>query len=229
LLLFSPMFARRQPTMAIPSAARSPGATGKLQWRGVLALSLCHVIALSACGPSQQDAELAIAEIEEGAASIETDAKRFAPESYARYKSQLAALKAAFEKREFDTVVDGSAKLTAALDETRKAAETGKADFDARQARLEQRWDKLDTDLGSVQGALEKRLRMLADSPQLPQNFDRARLERVGTSFARHAASRREAQSLAKSGEFAEALLRGAQIEAGYLALMREVGLAPAQ
>jgi uncharacterized protein len=126
-------------------------------------------------------------------------------------------------------VVQGSQKLRAAFAEVQGATIANKASFVAQQSKLQQRWNKLDSDLGAIQSALEKRLRMLADSQQLPQNFDRGTLERVGASFARHRQSRVDAQTLAKSGDFSQALLRGAQIEAGYTAIMREVGLAPAE
>ena len=198
------------------------------RWAGILA-ALVSLTLLGGCGPARDDAARTWAEIEQSAATITTDAKRFAPESYQRYDGQLAALKSALKGGQYAEVVDSSAKLRLALDEARTSAAAGKASFEAEQSKLQQRWDKLDGELSSVQSALEKRLRMLADSKQLPQNFDRARLERVGAGFARQSKSHREAQALAKAGDLSQALLRGAQIEAGYMALMREVGLAPAE
>ena len=96
------------------------------RWAGILA-ALVSLTLLGGCGPSRDDAARTLAEIEQSAATITTDAKRFAPESYQRYDGQLAALKSALEGGQYAEVVDNSSKLRLALDEARTSAAAGKA------------------------------------------------------------------------------------------------------
>jgi hypothetical protein len=167
-------------------------------------------------------AEAAIAEATNVMKKIEPDAQKYAPTEYAALHEQVAVMKAAFDKQDYQTVLNTVRKLTPAV---RMLAETvANRQRDARHA-LKQDWKALSGDTPQALAAVEARIAELGKTHKLPKGVAKDALAGAGTLVGAAKQDWSDAEAAQQGGNVEDAVAKGKAAQAKLAELMAALAM----
>jgi hypothetical protein len=154
---------------------------------GFLSMALAALL-LVGCANQMEPAQKAIADVEAAIAAAGADAAQYIPDQLQAVTSQLADLKAKFDKKDYKGVIAAAPALltqaqglAGAAATAREAAEAAKA---AALEALNAEWTALSGTLPAAVAAIESRVNILSKSKKLPASLDAATFESVKIGLA---------------------------------------------
>lgn len=128
-------------------------------------LAMLAGLVLAACANLQEPAKKVLADVEATVTAASADAQKYVPEQYAAVSQKLTDMKAAFDKQDYKTVVEGGPAL---LTEAKGLADAAAAKKTEVLEALNTQWTALATQLPQAVTAIEARLATLKKSHKLP-------------------------------------------------------------
>jgi hypothetical protein len=185
---------------------------------GILAAAL-GLLALAACSSQKEPATQALASIESSVAELKEDGERFASEQVAAVERGVADLKAAFEKKDYKTVVTSSPTVQKQVSDLRDTVAVRRQEFEAASARATEQWNGYAAEMPRYLETLQKRLETMAKSRRRTQepNEDSLLLDNVRNLWA-------DAGNLFSTGKPVEAAARADEARAKAQELAQKLG-----
>ncbi len=128
-------------------------------------LAMLAGLVLAACANLQEPAKKVLADVEATVTAASADAQKYVPEQYAAVSQKLTDMKAAFDKQDYKTVVEGGPAL---LTEAKGLADAAAAKKTEVLEALNTQWTALATQLPQAVTSIEARLATLKKSHKLP-------------------------------------------------------------
>ncbi|HEY2782833.1 MAG TPA: hypothetical protein VGI90_18765 [Steroidobacteraceae bacterium] len=122
---------------------------------GQLVLASVAGVVLAACAGQKVPAEKLIAEIQATVTAASDEAKKYIPEQLIAVQTQLDALKASFDKKEYPAVVSGA---PAVLDAAQSLATAAAAKKDELLKALNDKWTALAGSVPGYMNAIQNRI-----------------------------------------------------------------------
>jgi len=184
---------------------------------------------LAGCANQMEPAQKAIADIEAAITAAGPDASQYIPNELQAVTSQLADLKAKFDKKDYKGVLAAApALLTQAQGLAGAAASARQAAEAARTAELETlnaEWTTLSGTLPAAVAAIESRVSILSKSKKLPANLDAATFESVQAGLADSKALWDQATAAQASGNIEGAVTAARQVKEKTDAALAALGM----
>jgi hypothetical protein len=184
---------------------------------------------LAGCANQMEPAQKAIADIEAAITAAGPDASQYIPNELQAVTSQLADLKAKFDKKDYKGVLAAApALLTQAQGLAGAAASARQAAEAARTAELETlnaEWTTLSGTLPAAVAAIESRVTILSKSKKLPANLDAATFESVQAGLADSKALWDQATAAQASGNIEGAVTAARQVKEKTDAALAALGM----
>ncbi|MBS0394069.1 MAG: hypothetical protein JSR54_05540 [Proteobacteria bacterium] len=172
---------------------------------GLLA-ALLACVALAACSPMKDPAEAAIADASAALKKIGPDAEQFAPTEYAAANEQINAMKAAFEKKDYEGVLNMVHKVAPSL---KLLAETVTSKKGEAHTKLRDQWRHFSTDLPAAMTAVEARATELGKARKLPKGVSKEAVAGAGASLDAAKQAWTDAEGAKKAGNLEDAVAKG--------------------
>jgi len=184
---------------------------------------------LAGCANQMEPAQKAIADIEAAITAAGPDASQYIPNELQAVTSQLADLKAKFDKKDYKGVLAAApALLTQAQGLAGAASSARQAAEAARTAELETlnaEWTTLSGTLPAAVAAIESRVTILSKSKKLPANLDAATFEAVQAGLADSKALWDQATAAQASGNIEGAVTAARQVKEKTDAALAALGM----
>jgi hypothetical protein len=184
---------------------------------------------LAGCANQMEPAQKAIADIEAAITAAGPDASQYIPNELQAVTSQLADLKAKFDKKDYKGVLAAApALLTQAQGLAGAASSARQAAEAARTAELEAlsaEWTTLSGTLPAAVAAIESRVNILSKSKKLPANLDAATFESVQAGLADSKALWDQATAAQASGNIDGAVTAARQVKEKTDAALAALGM----
>jgi hypothetical protein len=177
---------------------------------------------MAACSPAKDPAQMAIADAETALQKVSADGQKYAPAEYASVNEQVIAMKAAFDKKDYEGVLNRVRKL---VPDVRLLAETI-ADKKSEASKAQHvQWSNLSRDLPKSLLAVEARVAELKKTRKLPKGVSKDAL--VGASAELDAAKQSwsDAQSAQTAKNLEDAVAKGKTAETKVSGLMASLGM----
>jgi len=194
--------------------------------RSCVLSALVLVATLAGCSPLKDPAEAAIADANAALAKVGTDGPKYAPNEYQTVSDQVAAMKAAFDKKDYETVLNTVRNVGPNLRVLGEAITDRK-----RQARiaLGEQWTAMSRDVPGALTAVEARVAELRKGHKLPKGVTADAVAGAGAAVEAAKQGWSEAESTRKAGNVEEAVDKGKAAQAKLGELMASLGMpAPA-
>jgi len=188
---------------------------------GLLGAVLACLVAL-ACSPLKDSAEAAIADATAALQKIGPEAEKFAPTEYAAANAELAAMKAAFEKKDYESVLNTVHKLGPDL---RVLAET--VQDKKRQVRLalNDQWAGMSKEVPKSISSVEAKVAELNKAHRLPNGVTKDAVASAGPGVDAAKQSWSDAQSAKSAGNVEDAVAKGKATQDKLSELMTSLGM----
>ena len=187
-------------------------------------LALAAFVAI-ACSPMKDPAEAAIADAKNALEKVGAEGQKYAPDQYAAVEEQIAAMKTAFDKKDYEAVLNMVHKVAPNL---KLLAETVVSKKNEARIALKDQWAKLSTDLPKSLSAVETRLAELNKTHKLPKGVSKDAVAGAGAAVDSAKQGWNDAQSARTAGNLEDAVAKGKAAEAGLSELMSSLGMAGA-
>jgi hypothetical protein len=175
---------------------------------------------LVACSPAKDPAQMAIADAQAAVNRISADGQKFAPTEFANVTGQLAAMKAAFDKGEYESVLNMVHKLGPDLRVLAEAVQDRKSE--AAKA-LKVQWSNMQRDFPPSLAAVEAKVTELNKTQKLPKGVSKDTLAGAGADLDAAKQSWSEAQTARTAKNFEDAVAKGKAADAKVAALMESL------
>lgn len=175
-----------------------------------------------ACSPMKDPAEVALADANAALQQIAPDGQKYAPTEYATVSAQVAAMKAAFDKQDYQTVLNTVRKLAPDL---RLLAETIANKKSEARIALKDQWSRMSRDLPKSIAAVEARMAELGKARKLPKGVSKDALAGAGAAVDAAKQGWSDAQSARTSGKLEDAVAKSKVAEAKLSELMTALGV----
>jgi hypothetical protein len=195
--------------------------TTTFQRSGLFGAVLAGVL-LVACSPMKEPAEAALADANAAMQKIAADGQKYAPTEYAAVNEQFAAMKAAFDKKEYESVLNMVHKLAPNL---KLLAETINNKKNEAMIALKDQWKNTARDLPGSLSAVETRIAELSKARTLPKGVSKDALAGAGAALEAVKQGWADAQSARKSGNLEDAVAKGKAAESQLTELMASLGV----
>ena len=164
-------------------------------------LSLCSVaILFVSCANQMEPAKNALDNINSTLSSASADAQKYVPDQFAQAQGAVAALSAAYEKKDYATVV---ARAPAVLNEVKGLTTAAAAKKDEMEKALGNEWRSLAASVPQSLSAVKDRIDELSKTKRVPKGVD---LGAAKSGLADATAAWDKAQEAFKSGNPADAV-----------------------
>lgn len=187
--------------------------------------ALCASLVLAACANQMEPAQKLLGEVESAVAAAGADAQTYAPDASKAVTDKLAELKAAFDKKDYKTVVMNA---PAVLTEAKALAATAATKKAEALAALNAQWSALSASLPQAVSAIESRLTMLNKSRKLPAGLTKDALTAANAGLAEVKTAWGEATAAFGAGNVQDALAKASAVKSKADGLLTTLGLAPA-
>ncbi len=178
---------------------------------------------LAACSPAKDPAQMAIADAQGAVNKISADGQKFAPTEYATVTGELAAMKAAFDKGEYESVLNMVHKLGPDLRLLAEAVQDRKSE--AAKA-LKVQWANMARDLPPSMAAVEAKVTELQKSQKLPKGISKDAVASAGAELDAAKQSWTDSTAARNAKNFEDAVTKGKAAEAKVAALMDSLHVA---
>lgn len=189
------------------------------------AFVVAAAVVIAACGNQMEPAQKAIADIESAVAAAGADAEKYIPEQVAAVKGSVDALKAAFDQKDYKSVVTGA---PAVLADAQGLVAAAAAKKDEVMAALNGEWTQLSTELPAAVTAIQGRIDELAKAKKLPEGLDKAAVEGATAGLAEAQTLWTEATTAFGAGALEEAVTKANAVKAKANELMTALGMTAA-
>jgi hypothetical protein len=175
---------------------------------GQLVLASVAGVVLAACAGQKVPAEKLIAEIQATVTAASDEAKKYIPEQLIAVQTQLDALKASFDKKEYPAVVSGA---PAVLDAAQSLATAAAAKKDELLKALNDKWTALAGSVPGYMNAIQNRIDALGkkSSKKAAAGID---LNAARSSLSDAASLWSKAQAAFAAGNMEEAVNTGQSV-----------------
>ena len=164
-------------------------------------LTLCSVaILFVACANQMEPAKNALDNINTTLNSVSADAQKYVPDQFAQAQTNVAALSASFEKKDYAAVV---ARAPAVLAEVKGLAGAAAAKKDEMVKELGNEWRSLAASVPQSLSAVQTRIDALSKTKHVPKDVD---LGAAKSGLADATSAWDKAQEAFKSGNPADAV-----------------------
>jgi hypothetical protein len=164
-------------------------------------LTLCSVaILFVACANQMEPAKNALDNINTTLNSVSADAQKYVPDQFAEAQTNVAALTASFEKKDYAAVVAGAPALLAEVNGLSGAAAAKK---DEMVKALGNEWRSLAASVPQSLGAVQTRIDALSKTKRVPKDID---LGAAKSGLADATSAWDKAQEAFKAGNPADAV-----------------------
>jgi hypothetical protein len=185
--------------------------------RSSLLAAVLAACVLAACSPMKDPAEAALADANSVMQKVAPDAQKYAPAEYAALSEQVAGMKAAFDRKDYNAVLNTVSKLAPNLKMLAQIVANKK--HEALIANKEQ-WAGMSGDVPKSLTAAEARVAELNKTHRLPKGVTKEALAGAGAALDAAKQGWSEAQGAATSGNVEDAVVKGKAAQAKLAELM---------
>ena len=171
-------------------------------------LTVTAALLLAACASQMEPAQTAIAGIESAISTASADAGKYVPEQLSAVQTKLSDLKAAFDKKDYKSVLAGAPAL---LSEAQGLLATAAMKKEAVMKVMSAEWTSMAASLPQLVSAVKSRVDMLSKSHHAPAGVD---LAAAKTGLADATAMWGKAQAAFSSGNVEEAVTAAREVKA---------------
>ena len=191
-------------------------------------LALLAGLALAACANLQEPAKKVLADVEATVTATSADAEQYVPDQYAAVKQKLADMKAAFDKQDYKTVIEGGPAL---MTEAKGLADAAAAKKREVLEALNSQWTAVAAQVPQTLSAIEARLATIKKAHKLPKGVTKDAVAAANAGLADLKSSWADATSAFGSGNLQGALdkAKAVKAKADEIAAQLGIGSAPAK
>jgi hypothetical protein len=175
-----------------------------------------------ACSPMKEPAEAALADANAALQKVAPDGLKYAPTEYATVNEQVATMKAAFDKQDYQTVLNMVRKLAPNLKLLAGTIANRKSEA---VIALKEQWASMSRDVPKSFSAVETRIAELSKTRKLPKGVSKDALAGAGAAVDAAKQGWSDAQSARTSGNVEDAVTKGKAAEAKLSELMTSLGM----
>jgi hypothetical protein len=184
--------------------------------------ALLATVVLAACANQMEPAQNAIAEVEAALQAVSGDAAKYVPDQLGATQQKLADLKAAFDKKDYKTVVVTAPSLLAEARALAEAAAARKSEF---LNQLNTDWTAMSASLPQAVSAIESRLGMLSKSRKLPDGITKDTLASAQAGLDEAKSNWTAATAAFGEGRIEEAVAKASSVKARAEEIMNALGM----
>jgi hypothetical protein len=178
--------------------------------------------AIAGCANKMAPAQKAIADIEAAVAAAGEDATKYIPDEVQAVNTQVANLKAMFDKKDYKGVLAAApAVLTQAQGLTSAAAAKKTEMMDTYAGE----WSTLASSVPEAVAAIQSRVDVLSKSKKLPSGMDAATLDSVKASLAEANTMWSQATEAQAAGDLEQAVTLAQQVKSRTDELLTTLGM----
>ncbi len=179
-------------------------------------------LVMVACSPMKEPAAAAIKDATTTLQKIAPEAMKYAPAEYAAVNEQVVGMQTAFDKKEYDSVINTVRKLAPNL---RLLAE--KINNNRRDAliAMKEQWKNMLVDVPKSLAVVEARIAALGKSHALPKGLSKDALAGAGSTAAAVKQAWSDAQSAQSAGNVEDAVAKGKDAQTKLSELVTLLGL----
>jgi hypothetical protein len=179
---------------------------------------VCVALGFVGCAGPRGPAEEAVKTVEDALSEVRSEAARYVPDELGDVDQGVAALKAAFAKREYQKVIDDAKALLTRVGSLKEAIATKKLELTGD-------WGALASGLPAVVNTIKSRLDILASSKKLPAGLTKETLEGAKTSFGNLESLWTQASEAFERGDVIDAVTKGTQAKKTAAEVMKALGM----
>jgi hypothetical protein len=187
--------------------------------------AMLATLVLAACGNQMEPAQKALSEIESTVQAASADAVKYVPNEVETVNARLTELKAAFDKKDYKTVIAGAPALLA---DAKKLATDAAAKKEEYVKMLGDEWTKMSAALPQAVTAIESRVAQLKKMKKLPDGISKDTIAAAGTGLDEAKATWTQATAAFGEGKVEEAVTKAKAVKGKVDELMSSLGIAPA-
>ena len=144
-------------------------------------LAMLAGLALAACANLQEPAKKVLADAETTIAATSADAQQYVPDQYAAVTQKLADMKAAFDKQDYKSVVEGGPAL---MSEAKGLADAAAAKKREALEALNAQWTALAAQVPQTLSAIEASLATIKKTHKLPKGVTKGEVGAANLGLA---------------------------------------------
>jgi hypothetical protein len=179
-------------------------------------------LAIVACSPMKDPAEAAIADATAALQKIGADGPKYAPAEYKVVTDQVDSMKASFDKKEYEAVLNTVRQL---IPNMKLLAETVADKKRQANIALRDQWSSMSRDVPTSLAAVEARVAELSKAKKLPKGVSKDAVAGAGSAVDAAKQSWSDAQSAKTSGNVEDAVAKGKATQATLTELMASLGM----
>jgi hypothetical protein len=186
-----------------------------------LLASVLAACAIVACSPMKEPAAAALADANNALQKISPEGQKYAPAELATVTDQVSTMKAAFDREDYQTVLNMVAKVAPNLKLLAGTIANKKSEATIA---LKEQWAALSRDVPSAIAAAETRVAELSKARKLPKGVSKTALDGAGAAIdsAKHDWS--ESTSARTASQVDDAVAKGKAAHAKLAELMASLG-----
>jgi hypothetical protein len=184
--------------------------------------ALLATLVLAACANQMEPAQKAIAEVESSLQAVSADAAKYVPDQLGAAQQKLAELKAAFDKKDYKTVLATAPALVTEAKALGDAAAAKKTEF---MNQLNTDWTAMSASLPQAVAAIESRLGVLAKSRKLPDGITKDTLATAQAGLDEAKTNWTAATAAFGAGNLEEAVAKAGSVKARAEEIMNALGM----
>ncbi|HOD36697.1 MAG TPA: hypothetical protein PLR20_09020 [Syntrophales bacterium] len=186
----------------------------------VAVLCVAVAIALMSCASNKEPAAAAIKAAEDAFNAVKVEAMKYVPDKAKAVEDAITAAKGAFEKKDYDTALNGAKAIPDKVKEL-SAAVT------AKKAELTKAWDELSAGLPKMLDAVKSRLDILSKSKKLPAGLDKPKFEGAKSGYEAAVKMWEDAKAAFTGGNMTDALAKATTVKEKAVEVMTALGMQP--
>jgi hypothetical protein len=186
-----------------------------------VALALTAFV-LAGCASKMEPAQKAIADIEAAIAAAGEDASKYVPDQLQAVNDQLANLKSAFDRKDYNSVVEAAPAVLTQAQGLASAAAAKKTEVMDTYAG---EWSTLASSVPQAVAAIQSRVDVLSKSKRLPKGMDAAKLDGVKTGLAEANSMWAQATEAQAAGDLEQAVTLAQQVKTRTDELLTTLGM----
>ena len=186
-----------------------------------LTATFVMAVALAACASQKEPAQQSLTELEGAMTKVAEMGQKYMPEEFADVESQIAGLKASFDKGDYDAVVAGAPKTAAAIRKLQADSIIAKANY-AKEMNAE--WADFTRTMPDTIVAVDKQISRASRS--LPKGMDRDTFKQTVATFDEAKKTWETAAELGNAGKYEEAVMESRKVKEVVDATMQALGMA---
>jgi hypothetical protein len=196
--------------------------TKTFQRSRLVAVVLAGLVIL-ACSPMKEPAEAALADANAALQKVAPDGLKYAPTEYATVNDQVATMKAAFDKQDYQTVLNMVSRVAPNLKLLAGTIANKKSEA---VIALKEQWAGMSRDVPASISAVETRIGALGKTHKLPKGVSKEALAGAGAAVDAAKQAWSESQRARSSGKMDDAIAKGNAAEAKLSEVMASLGMA---